>query len=347
MNDGKYYSALDDNKIQKIDVENGEIVETLVDGNELEPQLEIRSYSFSKDEQKLLLATDVNYIYRRSFTAQYYVYNLEDESLTALSENPQMFATFSPDAKKVAYVFENNIYIFDLESEATTQVTSDGKINEIINGGSDWVYEEEFYVTKTFYWSPDSKKLAFYTMDESHVKEYTLQKWNDGELYPENYVYKYPKAGEENSHIWISVYDLASQEAVKMDIGEEKDQYIPRVQWTKNSNLLSIIRKNRRQNILEILHANASTGKSKIVLKEESISEAGETIAAVTMNYGIFVQNVIDFLIVAFVIFMAIRVMNNLNRKEEAKPSPPPPTPPKEELLLTEIRDLIKNNNGL
>ena len=270
MNDGKFYSALDDNKVQKIDVENGKVVETLVDGDKLDPELDIKNYSFSKDEQKLLLATDVNYIYRRSFTAQYYVYNLEDESLKPLSENPQMFATFSPDAKKVAYVFKNNIYIFDLASGNTTQVTSDGKINEIINGGSDWVYEEEFYVTKTFYWSPDSKKLAFYTMDESHVKEYTLQKWNDGELYPENYVYKYPKAGEENSHIWISVYDLASEDTKKMDIGEEKDQYIPRVQWTKDSNLLSIIRMNRRQNILEILHANATTGESTVVLKEES-----------------------------------------------------------------------------
>lgn len=157
MNDGKYYSELDDNKVQKIDVENGKVVETLVDGDNLDPELDIKSYSFSKDEQKLLLATDVNYIYRRSFTAQYYVYNLEDESLKPLAENSQMFATFSPDAKKVAYVFENNIYIFDLASGNTTQVTFDGKINEIINGGSDWVYEEEFYITKTFYWSPDSK----------------------------------------------------------------------------------------------------------------------------------------------------------------------------------------------
>lgn len=270
MNDGKNYSALDANKIQKIDVENGKVLETIVDGNELDTKLSIRSYSFSNDEQKILLATDVNYIYRRSFTAQYYVYNLGDGSLKPLSENPQMFATFSPDAKKVAYVYENNIYIFDLSSKTTTQVTSDGKINEIINGGSDWVYEEEFYITKTFYWSPDSKKIAFYTMDESHVKEYTLQKWNDGQLYPENYVYKYPKAGEDNSYVWISVYDLASASSKKMDIGTEKDQYIPRVQWTKDANLLSIIRMNRRQNILEILHANANTGESKVVLKEES-----------------------------------------------------------------------------
>lgn len=270
MNDGKYYSALEDNQIRKIDVTSGETTEVLVDGDELEPKLNIRSYTFSDDESKLLLATDINYIYRRSYTAKYYVYNLSTKELKPLAEGEQMYATFSPDAKKVAYVFENNIYIVDLASGNNTQVTEDGKINEIIHGGSDWVYEEEFYITKTFYWSPDSKKLAFHSMDESHVKEYTLQKWNDGQLYPENYVYKYPKAGERNSIVWVSVYDLNSKKAIKMDTGEEEDQYLPRVQWTQDSNLLSIIRMNRRQNILEILHANASTGESKVVLKEES-----------------------------------------------------------------------------
>lgn len=270
MNDGKYYSALEDNQVKKIDVTTGETTEVLVDSDELSPELKIRSYSFSNDESKILLATDVNYIYRRSFTAKYFVYDFSTKSLNPLSEDKQMYATFSPDASKVAYVFENNIYIVDLASGETSQVTTTGKTNEIIHGGSDWVYEEEFYITKTFYWSPDSKKLAYYTMDESHVKEYTLQKWNDGQLYPENYVYKYPKAGEKNSYVWISVYDLKQNKSTKMDIGEEKDQYIPRVQWTQNPNLLSIIRMNRRQNILEILHADASTGSSKVILKEES-----------------------------------------------------------------------------
>ncbi|MBK6265333.1 S9 family peptidase [Marivirga sp. S37H4] len=270
MNDGKYYSALEDNQVKKIDVATGKSAEILVKGKNLSPELKIKSYSFSKDESKILLATEVNYIYRRSFTAKYYVYNFADESLKALSDGVQMYATFSPDASKVAYVFENNIYIVDLASGNETQVTNDGTINGIINGGSDWVYEEEFYITKTFYWSPDSKKLAFHTMDETPVKEYTLQRWNDGELYPENYVYKYPKAGEENSEVWISVYDLKTEETTKMDIGEEKDQYIPRVQWTRDSNLLSIIRMNRRQNVMEILHTNASTGESKVVLKEVS-----------------------------------------------------------------------------
>ena len=271
MNDGMYYSALEDNQVRKVNVTTGEVAEVIVDGNQLDPKLSIRSYSFSEDESKLLLATDINYIYRRSYTAKYYVYDVNTKKVQPLQEEGvQMYATFSPDAKKVAYVFENNIYIVDLASGSTTQVTTDGKINEIINGGSDWVYEEEFYITKTFYWSPDSKKLAFHTMDESHVKEYTLQRWNDGQLYPENYVYKYPKAGEANSYVWVSVYDLSSKKTTKMDTGEEKDQYLPRVQWTQDANLLSIIRMNRRQNILEILHANATTGKSSVVLKEES-----------------------------------------------------------------------------
>jgi dipeptidyl-peptidase-4 len=270
MNDGMYYSALEDNRVLKINVTTGETAQVIVDGHALSLKLSISSYSFSADESKLLLATDINYIYRRSYTAKYYVYDVATKSLKPLAEGVQMYATFSPDAKKVAYVSANNIYILDLATDTQTQVTSDGKINELINGGSDWVYEEEFYITKTFYWSPDNKKLAFHTMDESHVKEYTLQKWNDGQLYPENYVYKYPKAGEANSYVWVSVYDLESKATTKMDTGEEKDQYLPRVQWTKEANLLSITRMNRRQNILEILHANASTGKSEVVLKEES-----------------------------------------------------------------------------
>ncbi len=270
MNDGKYYSALESNQVRKIDVTTGAVAETIVDGDLLPEKLSLSSYNFSDDESKLLLATDVNYIYRRSFTAKYYVYDISNKELKPLADGVQMYATFSPDAKKVAYVFENNIYIVDLASGSNTQVTKDGKINEIINGGSDWVYEEEFYITKTFYWSPDSKKLAFHTMDESEVREYTMQKWNDGALYPENYVYKYPKAGEKNSTVWVSVYDVASKKVVKMDTGSEKDQYLPRVQWTQNPNLLSIIRMNRRQNILEIIHADATTGTSKVILKEES-----------------------------------------------------------------------------
>ncbi len=270
MNDGKFYSALDENQVKKIDVTTGETAEILVNGKELNPEISIKNYTFSKDESKILLATDVNYIYRRSFTAKYYVYDFKSKSLKPLSDGVQMFATFSPDASKVAYVFENNIYIVDLATGTESQITNDGKINSIINGGSDWVYEEEFYITKSFYWSPDSKKLAYLTMDESRVKEYTLQKWNDGQLYPENYVYKYPKAGEENSIVWVSVYNLESEETNKMDIGEEKDQYIPRIQWTQDANLLSIIRMNRRQNVMEILHANVSTGSSKVVLKEVS-----------------------------------------------------------------------------
>jgi dipeptidyl-peptidase-4 len=270
MNDGKFYSELDNNQVKKIDVATGETAEIFVSGEELDPTISIKNYTFSKDESRILLATDVNYIYRRSFTAKYYVYDFENKSLSPLSDGVQKYATFSPDASKVAYVFENNIYIVDLASGEKTQVTDDGEFNSIINGGSDWVYEEEFSITKTFYWSPDSQKLAFHTMDESKVKEYTLQKWNDGQLYPENYVYKYPKAGEANSLVWVSVYDLPDGKTVKMDIGRETDQYIPRVQWTQDSNLLSIIRMNRQQNIMEILHANASTGKSKVVLKEES-----------------------------------------------------------------------------
>jgi dipeptidyl-peptidase-4 len=145
-------------------------------------------------------------------------------------------------------------------------VTTDGSFNRIINGSTDWVYEEEFGFAKGFAWSPDSRMLAFYTFDESQVPEYNLQKW--GSLYPQDYRFKYPKAGEKNSVVSISTYDLAAARTTRMDVGPETNQYIPRLMWTTAPGLLSIQRLNRLQNKLEILHADAATGKTKVVLTD-------------------------------------------------------------------------------
>lgn len=268
MNDGQYYSELADNSVKKVDVRTGDTKEIIVDGSEL--GISIEGYSFNGSEDKLLLETNKKYVYRRSYQAKYYVYDLKSKKLTELGKGMQMHAEFSPDAKRVAFVKENNLFIKDLISEVQTQVTTDGEFNKIINGGSDWVYEEEFYVTRTFYWSPSGDKIAYYKFDESEVKQYILQRWNNGQLYPENYQYKYPKAGEKNSEISIHIYNLASNKTVNIDLGKEKDIYIPRVQWTKDNELLSITKLNRRQNQLELLHANASTGKASLVLNEES-----------------------------------------------------------------------------
>jgi len=269
MNDGQYYSELVENKITRSNILDDSKVTTLFDGNKND--LIINDYSFSSDEKKILVVTKRESIYRRSFTAEYYVYDVENTSLTKLSDaGAQSYATFSPDGKKVAFARKNNLFVTTLVNMSESQVTTDGAFNKIINGSSDWVYEEEFSITKAFFWSPDSKKLAFIKFDESNVKEYNMQLWKDGALYPEDYVYKYPKAGESNSTVEVYVQNLDNGQRKKIDIGTETDIYIPRVTWTKDANLVSIQRLNRLQNKLDILHADANTGSSTVVFSDRS-----------------------------------------------------------------------------
>lgn len=271
MHDGKYYTTLDDNRIVKNDITTGQAVETLLDGASLTPSVRIANYAFSDDEKKILLSTEFQGIYRRSYTARYFVYDLTTKAFRELAPGTrQSYATFSPDGSKVAFVRDNNLFYTDLANGQETQVTDDGRFNYVINGTTDWVYEEEFGFVIGFYWSPDSKKLAYYRFDESEVKEYNLQRWEGGRLYPVDYRYKYPKAGEANSDISIWFYDLTSGKKVKADIGTEKDIYIPRVKWTRDPNVLSICRMNRLQNTLEILHTHATTGASTVIYTEKS-----------------------------------------------------------------------------
>ncbi len=270
MKDGKFYSTLENNKVVKYNITTGQPVATLVDGSTLNPKIDIQDYSFSGDEKKLLLTTDFQNIYRRSFTANYFIYDLASKSVKPLSANgKQSYAAFSADGSKVAFVRENNLFYVTLSDMKEVQVTDDGKFNHIINGTTDWVYEEEFSFIDGFYWSPDGKKLAYYRFDESAVREYNLQRWGKT-LYPTDYRFKYPKAGEANSTVEIWIYNLDSKQKVKADIGTEKDIYIPRVKWTADANLLSIRKLNRLQNNLDILHINASTGASNVVLNEKS-----------------------------------------------------------------------------
>ena len=165
----------------------------------------------------------------------------------------------------------------DLSEKEEKQITFDGVRNEIINGAPDWVYEEEFGFSQGFHWSPDGKKIAFYRFDEKRVKEFHMTMF--GPLYPESYKFKYPKAGEMNSLVTIHVFDLESGLTIPMDVGEETDQYIPRIKWTRDPEVLSIMRLNRLQNQLDILHAGAADGKSKVVYSETNlyyISEASD-----------------------------------------------------------------------
>ncbi|GAB4231809.1 MAG: S9 family peptidase [Ekhidna sp.] len=270
MNDGQFYSALSDNKIIKYSVRTGEEVETIADGHEL--GITIASYSFSEDETRVLIMTDRQSIYRRSYTAVFYLYNRTDGSLKKLSEGRQSYATLSPDNSKVAFARDNNLFYVDLNTNEEVAITTDGKFNYIINGSADWVYEEELYLTQAFAWSADGKKIAFIRFDETEVREYNLQYWNEGALYPQDYRYKYPKAGEQNSEVEVRIYDVEDNETITADIGSEKDIYIPRIYWTKDANLLAVQRLNRLQNQMDLLHVNANNGSAKVVLTDKSDS---------------------------------------------------------------------------
>ena len=161
------------------------------------------------------------------------------------------------------------MYVKDLASGATTQITEDGKFNHIINGGADWVYEEEFSFAKAFHWSPDGKKIAFMRFDESEVKEFTMTKFKGG-LYPEYETFKYPKVGEKNAVVSIHIYDVASQKTVTAETGDETDIYFPRIKWTQAPNQLCVFRMNRHQNELELLLTDANSGKTSLLLEEKN-----------------------------------------------------------------------------
>ena len=273
LSNGRQYTSIKKGSVVVYDYKSGDSVTTLVKASELIPKgeegpIKLGSFSMSKDETKFLIPTETDAIYRHSSVSKYYVWDTDSKKLSNLSSDKQRLADFSPDGSKVAFVRDNNIFIKNLETGKELRLTSDGKFNSIINGTCDWVYEEEFGFTKAFFWSPDGKKIAYYRFDESRVKEYTLTTY--GELYPELYTYKYPKAGEDNSLVEIFVYNLESGTSVKMDIGKETDQYIPRIKWTQDPNVLSIQRLNRLQNHLEILLADAANGTSQIMYSEDN-----------------------------------------------------------------------------
>ena len=272
MKDGKTYASFERGQLNIYNYKTGELEKTLfgIADLTLHPDslpIGLQDYELSANEDKMLCATEMESIYRHSYHATYYVYDFNTKTLQPLSENgKQRLATFSPDATKVAFMRDNNLFIKDLKTGKEKQFTKDGLYNHIINGAPDWVYEEEFSFSQCFYWSPDSKKIAYMKFDESNVREFQMEEFEG--LYPDWYSFKYPKAGEDNSIVEIYVYDLESGKTVKMDTGKETDIYLPRIAWTKDSNVLAIQRLNRHQNHLEILAADATTGKSRVFYDE-------------------------------------------------------------------------------
>ncbi len=263
MQDGEHYCTMSRTGIAKYSYATGEKVEDVCLFNT--PQMSkkaatlppIESYEFSQDEQKILLSSGFEPLYRHSGVSDYYIYDVKTRTFTKISNNgKQRLTTLSPDGSKVAFVRDNNLYWMDLATLEEHAITTDGKVNEIINGTTDWVYEEEFAITKGFQWSPDSKKIAYMRFDESKVKEYNMQMW--GELYPEDYKYKYPKAGEDNSKVEMWVYSLEKNARARyIYAGGSAFEYIPRFQWTNNPDVLAVMRMNRLQNHMQILLMDA------------------------------------------------------------------------------------------
>ena len=254
MNDGEHFSALEDNKIVKYKYTDFKVqVGTILDGAVLDGKT-IDDYFFNADETKVLVATDVESIYRRSFTAKYYIVDLASKKVEPLfnKEAKEMLAEFSPDGSKVAFVYENNLYLKELASGVVTQITTDGSKNGIINGSTDWVYEEEFSLTKAFEWSPSGTKIAYLKFDESAVKDFTMDYYNNG-IYPEPYTFKYPKAGEDNSKLSLHIYQLSDKKTLEVNKGPF--EYCPRMKWTADDNKLVYLMLNRHQN--HLIYASA------------------------------------------------------------------------------------------
>ncbi|MDO5104411.1 S9 family peptidase [Capnocytophaga sp.] len=255
---GKQIGVYDFATLQKI--------KTLFDANQFPEVAQIHSYTFDKTENQILIATRSESIYRRSFLADYFVYNITTNQLRKVSNKKIQEPVFSPDGKRIAFGYQNNLYIYSLEDGNEIQITSDGKRNEIINGITDWVYEEEFSFVRAFDWNADGTKLAFLRFNEKDVPEFSMDIYAN-ELYPQQQVFKYPKAGEKNAEVSLHLYDVALNQQREIGIGA---YYIPRLQWTNDANFLSVQTLNRHQNDFNLILVDARNFSFKSVLNEKS-----------------------------------------------------------------------------
>ena len=287
MADGEHYCTMSRTGIAKYSYATGEKVEDVClfggpdMGRKAKPLPPMEGYAFSADEQKLLLSSGFEPIYRHSGVSDYYIYDVKEKTFTKISNTgKQRLTTLSPDGTKVAFVRDNNLYWMDLATLEEHAITTDGKVNEIINGTTDWVYEEEFAITQGFQWSPDSKKIAYMRFDESKVKEYNMQMW--GALYPEDYRYKYPKAGEDNSKVSLWVSALDNSKPSRIASTDKTWEYIPRFQWTPSGTLTYMLM-NRLQSHMQIL---TSDGKMLYEEKCDTYVEVPDTWQFLSVGKG-------------------------------------------------------------
>ncbi|MGB7843292.1 MAG: S9 family peptidase [Salinimicrobium sp.] len=273
LSNGREYVVLNydrGSKTSSIDVysyESGEKTHTLLSSDDLEGIDYFDDFEFSENESKLILGTEIEPIYRHSTRGIFYVYDLKNKKLQKITDEPIQEPTLSPNGEKVAFVKDNNLYVKDLSSEEITQVTTDGEKNKIINGITDWVYEEEFSFVQAYEWNKAGDKIAFLRFDESEVPEFTMDIFGE-DLYPSTTTFKYPKAGEKNSVVSLHVYDLSKKAISDVNLGDYSDFYIPRIKWTNETNMLSVQVLNRHQNVLDLIFVDTKDNSAKVVLNE-------------------------------------------------------------------------------
>ncbi len=275
MKDGEHYSRIGEDGsilIYKL-MDANDKGELLVNKNSLvynDSIIAYEDYEFNSDETKVLFMTNIKPIYRRSYTAIYYLYDIKTKQLVPLDDKhkPQTLAEYSPDGKSVSFIHGNDIFVKELATGKSIKLTQDGKRNKIINGTSDWVYEEEFGITKAYAWSPDSKWISFLRFNEKEVKGFNLTYYKG--LYPEEYKYKYPKAGEDNSEVTAHLINVQKKSITPINLGEY--EYIPRLSWAGNANKLVLLTLNRHQNHLKyhLIDLTAKKMTQKIFYEETS-----------------------------------------------------------------------------
>ena len=291
MNDGESYTQLspDHKRIVRHSFKTGKEIATVFDvetarGAKKLPCID--GYIMSPDEHRILIQTETKGIYRRSYTAVYYIYDVRNNTLEPLSEGgPQQVPLFSPDGNVIAFARGNNIFLVKLLfGNAEVQVTKDGKFNEVINGLPDWVNEEEFTTNRSFDFSADSKVLAWVRYDESQVPIYSMQEFkglyparSEFDAYPGTYDYKYPVAGQKNSEVKVMTFDIKNRVTRTLDVPLDKDGYIPRIKFTSDPTKLAVITLNRHQSQMDVYMANPLSKVCKLVLREKNEKYVRET----------------------------------------------------------------------
>ena len=270
MKDGRHYTTSEEGlHIVQYAYHTGKAVDTLLSlrWSRQHHINRISGYELSGDESQVLISANVRPIYRHSFLADFYVWNIAMQTMIPVSDHgSQQLATFSPDGTKIAFVRDNNLFVKQIGGNEFA-VTTDGVYNEVINGAPDWVYEEEFAFSKAFAWSPDSRRIAWMRFDEREVPMFNMDEYGDW-LYPDWYSFKYPKAGEKNSVVSVHVYDMQEKNVKTIDIGADKEQYIPRIKWTADAGQVCVVRLNRLQNKVDLLLADASAGNTTVLYSE-------------------------------------------------------------------------------